>query len=111
MRYVLLVFGLAFVGPVWADAPPAAKEAEVKKPAPPGFMRLKRDAKNQAVALETAIVRYVPASGEGSLSVDLIGAVHVADRDYYQKLNKQFQQYDVLLYELVAPEGTRVPKG
>jgi hypothetical protein len=41
--------------------------------------------------------------------VDLIGAVHVGDVDYYQTLNRHFEQYDALLYELVAPEGTAVP--
>ncbi len=30
---------------------------------------------------------------------------------YYEALNDQFKQYDALLYELVAPEGTRVPRG
>ena len=42
--------------------------------------------------------------------VDLIGAVHVADRKYYEKLNEQFRLYDAVLYELVAAEGTRVPQ-
>jgi hypothetical protein len=60
-------------------------------------------------AMETAVVRYVPASGEGEVTVDLIGAVHVGDKAYYEKLNKLMEQYDVLLYELVAPQGT-VPK-
>jgi len=43
--------------------------------------------------------------------VDLIAVVHVGDREYYDKLNLQFEQYDVVLYELVAPQGTRIPKG
>ena len=30
---------------------------------------------------------------------------------YYRKLNRQFSQYDALLYELVAPEGTKVALG
>jgi hypothetical protein len=62
--------------------------------------------------METSIVRYVPADGtRDGLVVDLIGAVHVGDKRYYEKLNKAFDQYDVLLYELVAPEGTKIPKG
>jgi hypothetical protein len=92
-----------------------AQAAEGKKPdakaAANQFARIKRDASGQPVALETAIVRYEPVSGEGGLTVDLIGAIHVADRPYYEQLNKQFEQYDVLLYELVAPQGTRIPKG
>ena len=31
--------------------------------------------------------------------------------DYFNSLNKRFEQYDSLLYELVAPEGTVIPKG
>jgi len=75
------------------------------------FIRVKRDKAGEAEALQTAVVRFVPDSGEGELVVDLIGAVHIGDRLYYQKLNKLFKNYDVLLFELVAPEGTVIPKG
>jgi hypothetical protein len=37
--------------------------------------------------------------------------VHVADRAYYEELNRLFAKYDAVLYELVAPQGTRIPKG
>jgi hypothetical protein len=40
-----------------------------------------------------------------------VGAVHVGEKSYYETLNKRFEGYDVVLYELVAPDGTRVPKG
>src|SRR5262249_12973780 len=72
---------------------------------------LQRDDKKQITALETNVVRYAAASGEGDVTVDLIGAVHVGDKAYYEKLNKLMEQYDVLLYELVAPAGTKIPKG
>ncbi len=76
------------------------------------FMRIRRDARKRPVALETSITRYegVDAAGKKFL-VDLIGVVHVGEREYYQALNEQFQHYDATLYELVAPEGTRIPKG
>jgi hypothetical protein len=102
---------LAWAGPALAD-PPAEKKAEPKKkPEPNRFLRVKRDKNDTPVALETAVVRYVPASGQGGVTVDLIGAVHVGDKAYYEALNKRMDEYDVLLYELVAPEGTRIPKG
>ena len=44
-------------------------------------------------------------------TVDLISAVHVGEKSYYANLNQLFTGYDVVLYELVAPEGTRIPKG
>ena len=53
-------------------------------------------------------LRIKSASG---FVVDLIGAVHVGEKSYYEALDKQFEDYDAVLYELVAPEGTRVPKG
>jgi hypothetical protein len=53
----------------------------------------------------------VPATeGAEGIVVDLIGAVHVGDKSYYDELNKLFESYDVLLYELVAAEGTKIPK-
>ena len=89
-----------------ADEPPAAERAKSE------YLRLERDANDHPLALQTAIVRFESDAPERKgVSVDLIGAVHVGERDYYQALNKAFQDYDVVLYELVAPPGTRVPKG
>ena len=59
--------------------------------------------------MQTAITRFRPAKGE--LVVDLIGAVHIGESQYYRQLNRQFELYDSVLYELVAPKGTRIPKG
>jgi hypothetical protein len=87
--------------------------AKTAKPEPEQqFMRLSRDANRQPLALETAIVSYAPPSARrGGPTVDLIAAVHVADGRYYDQLNEQFSKYDVVLYELVAPEGTKLVKG
>lgn len=60
-------------------------------------------------SLQTSICSFHNA--DGTQQVDLIGAVHIGERSYYQELNRRFEDYDALLYELVAPEGTRVPKG
>jgi hypothetical protein len=94
-----------------ADKDAAEKEAAKKETAQPQFVRVRRDEKGQPLAMETAVVRYVAAeAGGAAVVVDLIGAVHVGDKSYYDELNKLFESYDVLLYELVAPEGTKVPK-
>ena len=78
----------------------------------PNYIRVTRDVHGNPLALETSIVRLVPQGSEHpGLAVDLISAVHVADKGYYEELNKRFADYDVVLYELVAPEGTVVPKG
>jgi hypothetical protein len=87
-----------------------AAEAEGEKR--PAFIRVQRDASDEPLSMDTAVVTY-EADGDKNrgVIVDLIGAVHVGDGNYYQQLNKLFETYDVVLYELVAPEGTRVPKG
>ena len=64
----------------------------------------------QPQSLQVAMTRYRPTDGSDVI-VDLIGAVHIGEGDYYRRLNEQFELYDVVLYELVAPQGTRVPKG
>jgi len=112
VRLLFAALALAYAAPLYADAPPKkAGKIEAKKPEAAKFIRIKRNAQGQPTALETAIVRYVPANGEGGLAVDLVSAVHVGDRGYYDKLNDEFDNYDVVLYELVAPQGTRIPKG
>jgi hypothetical protein len=79
------------------------------------WVRVKLDDKKKPLAMQTAIVRYAGQAAAGGekreVSVDLIGAVHVGDIAYYDELNKQFTQYDALLYELVAPPGTVVERG
>ncbi len=76
------------------------------------FLRIVRDENEEPQAMQTAICRFSPQDDERrGLVVDLIAAVHVGDKKYYRELNKRFQSYDAVLYELVAPKGTRVPKG
>jgi hypothetical protein len=106
------VFSLSCILPAWtvsvpllAATPPATAEAAK-------YVRIERDQSGEPLALQTAIVRFVSAAADASdLTVDLIGAVHVGEKAYYESLNKAFENYDVVLYELVAPPGTRVPKG
>ena len=118
--YNLLVGGVPAWGqqPVPYDTVPATQPAiqpavesatePVAKPDP--FIRILRDEDGNATALQTATAHYV-SEGAGGATVDLIGAVHIGDKEYYEALNKQFTEYEVLLYELVAERGTRVPKG
>lgn len=67
------------------------------------FLRFVEDAKG--ASLQTAITRYQNKSG---VVVDLVGAIHVADKGYYADLNRRFATYDAVLYELV---GGPMPKG
>ena len=109
------------------SAEPPKSSAAVAGPAKPvkkekalgeQWVRLLTDKKGQPVAMQTAVVRYVKAdeikpgkSSQYKQYVDLVGAVHIGDLAYYRELNRRFKKYDAVLYELVAPEGTEVPRG
>ncbi len=76
----------------------------------PDFLRLQTGADGEPVALQLAVVSYTPASGAATgLSVDLISAVHIADKSYYLKLNQLFEQYDAVLFELVTSDSNNLP--
>jgi hypothetical protein len=51
-----------------------------------------------AARLQTSIARW---EKEGAV-VDLIGAIHIADKNYYDTLNQIFPQYDSVLFEMVG---------
>ena len=72
------------------------------------FARVDTDDEDRPRALQLGISSYVSPDDQGSISVDLIGAIHIGDQSYYAELNEQFKQYDALLYELVAPVGANV---
>jgi len=55
--------------------------------------------------LQTSICRYV---NKDSVRVDLIGAIHIGDPEYYGELNEIFKRYDVIPFEMVAPDGADV---
>lgn len=68
----------------------------------PTFARVDTDDGGRARALQLAITRYEPAREADDVVIDLISAVHIGDKDYYQVLNRRFAGYDVVLYELVT---------
>ena len=51
-------------------------------------------------SLETAVVRF---ESPQKVIVDLVGAIHIADKSYYDALDVRFRSYDAVLYELVGP--------
>jgi hypothetical protein len=89
-----------------------AKPAEAKtdSEAHQQYVRINRGENRQPLALQTAIVRFrgKPGTRYAGRIVDLVGVVHIGDRGYYETLNKRLAKYDSVLYELVAPDGTRI---
>ncbi|TWT94751.1 hypothetical protein Pla108_36000 [Botrimarina colliarenosi] len=111
----LAVLALAASASAQRPSPAAALPA---KPLEAGladeeWVRSQRDDSGQVTNLQTAIGRYegTPPGASAPVRVDLVGAIHVGDHDYYQELNRRFSGYDAVLYELVAPQGTVVPRG
>ena len=72
------------------------------------FVRVSEDEQQQPVALQLAIVSYVPRDSDGSVQIDLVSAIHIGDAEYYHELNDRFEDYDAMLYELIAPAGAVV---
>ncbi len=70
------------------------------------FIRVSVDDQDQPLALQLAIVSYVPRNGDSNVRVDLVGAIHIGDTEYYENLNERFTDYDAMLYELIAPKDT-----
>src|SRR6187402_1049959 len=86
-----------------AKAKPAEKEQagekkEEKSKVPlPDYIRYAESP--EAIKLEIAVKTFELPSGQ---KVDLMGVVHIADKDYYESLNKRFDTYDAVLFELVG---------
>jgi len=75
------------------------------------FVRIATDDDERPRALQMSIVSYEPRDEKDILSVDLVSAIHIGDPSYYAELNERFREYDVLLYELVAPQDAAASGG
>jgi Domain of Unknown Function (DUF1080) len=72
------------------------------------FVRVKLDDQKVPFALQTSICEYTINDGPfAGAKIDLIGAVHVGEKKYYDDLNHKFKEYDSLLFELVANPDVR----
>src|SRR6056297_2807289 len=89
----------------------AAQEATAtKRDVSEDFVRISKTDSDQPKGLDTAIVRFEgkPSTKYAGQVVDLVGVVRIGQEDYYSKLKQRLSEYDVVLYELVAPDGTRI---
>jgi hypothetical protein len=95
-----LLSGLATAKPAVAPKPAKkpATAAQSKTRPSSDFIRVVRG-KDGPHSMELAVLSF--RSPDGAL-VDLVGAVHIADQNYYKALNSQFKSYQAVLYELVA---------
>ena len=92
------------------SAKSGVESKETAKAERASFLRIKKSDKGEPQSLQVAVARYVFDDGDfKGAHVDLIGAVHVATKEYYQELNKRFKSYDAMLYELVADPSANKP--
>ncbi len=123
MRWILMLLGLVFA---FFDArtqaqTALAEKAEAKAEATAGendsaeksedlYIKFALTEEDKPKALQTAIVRYTgkPGTAHAGKVVDLVGVVHIGQREYYADLNDRLSKYESVLYELVAPDGTRI---
>jgi hypothetical protein len=94
---------IALVIPMNANAQDVADVDPENKVAKTDYIRVSEDEKS--VRLQTSVTRYV----RDGVNVDLIGAVHIADKQYFTDLNTLFIKSEVLLFEMVG--GDKMEKG
>ncbi len=108
---MLLVLGSMFFGfgVSFAEEPAAAAKGKETTP-DTAYVRVTKSDEGKLQAMQTASVRYVGKANSkyAGQVVDLVGVVHIGQSEYYKKLNDQLSKYDTVLYELVAPDGTRI---
>lgn len=92
LQFLLCLTALAPLG--WSAEPVAAKA--VDKVPVTDFIRVSED--EAAARLQTAVTRYQ----KDGVTVDLIGAIHIADKEYYKNLNQRFDDYDAMLFEMIG---------
>ena len=92
---IITALGVGLALPlIAADKPQAKPETEA------GYIRFREH--DKGAVMEVAVIQMKNAkTGE---QVDLIGAVHIGDKAYYEELNKIFKGYDRVLYEMVKPK-------
>ena len=81
-----------------------APSGEKQAVAATDFIRI--DENEQVARLQTSVTGYQ----KGDVTVHLIGAVHIADKKYYEILNESFAKYDALLFEMVGGENINKKK-
>ena len=116
MKYThYLLLALCSLLPVAAgEDAPAASTRSVLSPQESGYpekvvqLHVSPEGKE---SLRTPVARYKNAEGR---TVDLVGAIHLADARYYKALNRSFAKYDKMLYEMLdgedMPEMIRISR-
>jgi len=84
-----------------ASAAQSGAAGQAEEPPRRPFLRLIEDARGGR--LEAMIATY----RKGDAELSLYGCVHIADRSFYQDMQRRFEPLDALLYELVGDADLR----
>lgn len=112
-RVCFLFLALLLLQQNWLIAAPTTRSATTQplvhqphQPARAGdFLRFV-DQGASGGSLETADVAYRNRDG---VTVHLVAAVHIGERDYFEGLNQNFKLRDAVLYEMVKPKDAPLP--
>lgn len=75
------------------------------------YLKVKKDSNGNLLSLDTSILSLTTNNKDySSIQVDLISALHIADKSYYEKLNSEFKDYESVLFELVSNSPYEVKK-
>lgn len=69
------------------------------------FVRISKTDDGKFVSMDTSVVTYT--NKDKNIRIDLISVTHLGERDYYKALDKKFEDYDVVLYELVSKRNMK----
>jgi hypothetical protein len=112
MRHIGLIAAFVaasfFTTKTFADSTtqPASADVVLHQPASAAdFMRFV-DHGQTGSKLETADVAFRNADG---VTVHLVAAVHIGEREYYEGLQQNFKLRDAVLYEMVKPKDRAAP--
>lgn len=105
LRFLILALVLVPAALAAAATSPATHPATAPLAKATDFLRFVEQGAGGA-RLETADVAYRNSAG---VTVHLVSAVHIGERDYFEGLNQSFRLRDAVLYEMVKPKDAPAP--
>src|SRR4051812_19883832 len=105
MRRLLILIALCLSSVLASFAPPSRAASPPAQPAtlpatqPSEFVRFVEDGHGGG-QLQVAMASFVDDAR--AVHVELLSAIHVADASFFEQLNRRFDEYDVVLYEMIT---------
>ena len=109
-KFMLMAMAFMVLSPELLQAQTEeARREHAKKPVP--IVQVNRNKAKEIVSMDTPILTLRDDVRNTGVEVTIYGAVHIADKAYFQSLDKKFAKHEVLLYELVVEDGVVPEKG